>query len=224
MSAPLIGLLVIGQSPRPDLEAEFARVKGKATLRTLGALDGLDAAALAAVAPENDADTLYTTLPSGRSVLISKKAVTQGLETRLADLDGLGAAVTVLCCTGRFPSLEAPGVHFASDLLAGAVAAALPQGGRLGVFIPDQAQAAHAGTRWRENGFNPVVVPLRPDAPDDAVVSAAERMKEIAPDLVVHDCISYGFHARSLASGIHGRPALLASSVAARLAAELCGA
>lgn len=224
MSRTTLGLLVIGQSPRPDLEAAFAHVLGNAAdLRLMGALDHLDHDGIAAVAPRDDKDTLYTTLPDGRSVLISKAAVTEGMTRRLAELDQLGADVAVVCCTGRFPGLSASGVHFASDLLSGAVAGALPHGGRLGIFLPTAAQAAEGHKRWEREGRESVSVALSPDADDATIETAAREMATHAPDIVVHDCISYKPHARDLARAIHGQPTLLAVSVAARFAAELAG-
>lgn len=224
MTRPVIGLLVIGQSPRPDLEGEFARIIGdRAEIRLLGALDHLDDAAIAEAAPTGDADTLYTTLPSGRSVLISKAAVIKGMAGRLDDLKAVDAAVWVVCCTGKFPTLTAPGVHFASDLLAGAVDGCLPGNGRLGVFIPMAAQAAECSRRWSRPGRECITVPLSPGADDETIRIAARDMAAHAPDLVVHDCISYTSRTRDIAHSIHGRQTLLAVSVCARFATELGG-
>ncbi|APZ50483.1 AroM family protein [Salipiger abyssi] len=221
---PVIGMLVIGQAPRPALLAEFASVLGDgAELKMLGALDHLDEAGLAAAAPTADRDTLFTTLPDGRSILISKAAVTEGMGQRLKDLEAMNAAVAIVCCTGKFPALEAPGVHFASDLVAGAVEGCLPANGRLGVFIPSAAQAAACIERWTTATRSCHCVPLSPGAPDDEIRAAAAEMAEVAPDLVLHDCISYTSAARKLAASIHGRPALLASTTCARLAGELAG-
>jgi len=224
MIGPVIGLLVIGQSPRPDLHDAFANVIGNgADIHVLGALDHLDNDSIRAAIPTGDGDTLYTTLPDGRSVLISKAIVTKGMAGRLDDLREMGAAVTVVCCTGKFSRLTAPGVHFASDLLASAVDGCLPDKGRLGVFIPMAAQAAECHNRWAQPGRDCVTVALAPDADDDTVRAAARDMAALVPDLVVHDCISYTRRARDMAQAIHGRQTLLASSVCARLAAELGG-
>ncbi|WP_339948760.1 AroM family protein [uncultured Albimonas sp.] len=222
-SAPLVGLLVVGKAPRPALLAEIARVTGEAELRMLGALDHLSDDEVRARPPRDDADTLFTTLPDGSTTLVSKAVVTEGMAARLADLSAMGASAAVVCCTGRFAGLAAPGVHFASDLLAGAVTACLPRGGRLGVFIPSPAQAANAVARWAASGLEAVALPLSPDADADAIEAAARAMQGEAPDLVAMDCISYTQAARARAAAIHGAPALLAASVAGRFAAELAG-
>lgn len=222
-AAPLIGLLVIGKSPRADLLAEIARVAGPADLRMMGALDHLSDDEVRAHPPLSDADTLFTTMPDGSTTLVSKKTVTEGMKARLADLGSMGAAAAVVCCSGKFAGLSAPGVHFASDLLAGAVAACLPAGGKLGVFIPAPAQVANAVERWSANGVEAVALPLSPDADEATVEAAARAMKAEAPALVVMDCISYTHAARARAAAIHGAPALLAASVAGRFAAEIAG-
>lgn len=224
MIRPAIGLLVIGQAPRPELLAEFRRVLGDAAdLHMLGALDHLDAPGLAAAKPASDKDTLYTTLPDGTSILISKSVVTLGMERRLTDLKAIGAAVSIVCCTGKFPSLEAPGVHFASDVLAGAVEACLPKQGRVGIFIPTPAQASACEARWTTADRSCVTVPLTPGASIPEVKAAATEMARLAPDLVVHDCISYTKTSRDIAFEIHGRQTLQAASICAHFAAELCG-
>lgn len=224
MTRPLIGLLVIGQSPRPDLEAEFRRVLGDAArVETLGALDGLDDAGIAALPPQDDGDTLYTTLPTGRSVLVSKAGVTARMGQRLEDLRAMNATVSILCCTGRFPTIEQPGVHFASDILAGAVDACIPRKGRIGVFVPSPAQVEAGKRRWASDIRETLCFPLSPDASDDEILAASEEMVRHTPDLIVHDCISYRKASRDLAATVHGQPALQAVSVCAHFAAELAG-
>jgi len=226
MTRASIGLLVVGQSPRPELLAEFRHVLSveSADIEVLGALDHLDDEALAAASPTSDTDTLYTTLPDGRSVLVSKAIVTEGMRARLKDLAEEQVDVSVIACTGNFKGLSAPGVHFASDLITGVVDGCLPASGRLGVFIPTAAQAAACIERWTRSDRDCVVVPLQPDADDATISQAAEVMASLCPDLVLHDCISYTRHSRQIAAKIHGKPAVLASSACARLAAELSGA
>ena len=226
MTRPTIGLLVIGQAPRPALLAEFRHVlpEASADVKVLGALDHLDDAGLAAAAPKSDADTLYTTLPSGRSILVSKAAVTEGMRSRLDDLAREDVSVSVVACTGPFKTLERPGVHFASQLMSGAVDGCLPGEGRLGVFIPTAGQAAAGVERWSRPGRSCFAVPLQPDADEATIRAAAEEMAAGAPDLVIHDCISYTRASRQLAATIHHRPAILAAAICARFAAELAGA
>jgi|GEM_PF-2976724 len=223
MTRPLVGLLVVGKAPRPALLAEFTRVLGdRVELRMLGALDHLDDAGLEAARPTGDKDTLFTTLPDGRSILVSKAVVTRGMEQRLKDLQALGAKVSIVCCTGRFP-LQAPGVHFASDLIAGATEGCLPTSSpsRLGVFIPSAAQSQACIDRWQSETRDCVCLPLSPAADDETVRQAAREMASLNPDLILHDCISYTKTSRDIAAAIHGKPALQAASVCAHFAAEL---
>ncbi len=220
---PVIGLLVIGQAPRPALHAEFERVLGDAAeLKMRGALDHLDNEGLAAALPTGATDTLYTTLPSGRSILVSKKVVSEGMAARRAELEDLGARAVFVCCTGKFPTLEAPRIHFASDLLAGAVSGCLPKG-RLGIFIPTPSQVENAENRWGDMGYEVEVLAVQPDAGENDTRQAARRMSDAAPDLVVFDCISYSSKFRQIAAEVCSAPALLAASVTARFAAELVG-
>ena len=78
-------VFVIGQAPRPDLEAEIAAAAPGLRIALRGALDGLTRAEIAAIAPRDGADTLFTMLPSGEGVAISKAAVTQRLRAMLRE-------------------------------------------------------------------------------------------------------------------------------------------
>ncbi len=219
-----VNILVIGQSPRPALEAEFrARLGADVSVRTIGALDGLSREEISAHPPLSGADTLFTTLPDGSSTLLSKAHVTKGLSKRLEDLDPTDRAVNVLGCTGRFPDLETAGVISASAVLGSAVQASLAPGRKLGVFIPKPVQQSTAVDRWRAEGYDAEVIYLAPDSDAATIDTAAKAMADINPDLMIFDCISYTTPLRRRVLEICNIPSLLACSVVARLAAELIG-
>jgi protein AroM len=71
-----VAFVTIGQSPRndvvPDILAE-TRVKFEATER--GALDGLDDATIADLAPRRGEERLVSRLRDGREVLLGKPAI-----------------------------------------------------------------------------------------------------------------------------------------------------
>lgn len=219
-----VNLVVIGKAPRPQLQAEFARVLGdQCPINTIGALDRLSVDEIRAHPPQSDADTLFTILPDGTSMLVSKALVTDQLRRRLAEQAGDGAGLNALCCTGRFPEFAGHRIITASQVLANVVQSAAALTRSPGVFIPALQQVENARARWRENGFDPVVVPLAPDAADSDVDAAAERMRAHAPDLIIYDCISYRHATRQRVERHCDAPAIVAVSALAHVIAELRG-
>jgi hypothetical protein len=94
MSVPTLGLLTIGQSPRPDMTGTYSGLG--AHILEAGALDGLSAAEVARdVAPTSEdvvADrTVYVTrLRDGGEVKVLKGHVTEGLQQRLDEMGPRG--------------------------------------------------------------------------------------------------------------------------------------
>nr|WP_321443417.1 AroM family protein [uncultured Cohaesibacter sp.] len=219
-----VNLLVIGQSPRPALEAEFrSRLGTETEIISIGALDGMSREEIAANPPLSGADTLFTTLPDGSSTLLSKKLVTERLVKYVETAEFDSKSVTILCCTGKFPALERAGVLLASDIVAGAISAVVGQNTKLGLFVPNEAQVENARKRWADNSVEAFVIALAPDSSDDIVDIAASRMAKAQPDIVLYDCISYPSSLRARAESKHGAKGILASSLVARIAGELLG-
>jgi protein AroM len=226
MNQPLkhkrMGVVVIGQSPRPSMAAEIAAVLSPGTtLELRGALDGMSRAEIDAIPPIDGADALFTMLPSGDNVRISKKAVEGRANAQLARFKAEGIDVAMLACTGKFPNLTPEGlVILPSAVLHRMVEAVLPKG-RLGVFSPLVEQTELIAKKWQREGVEVVGVTLTPGSDDDAVDDAARAMTEKAPDLVVLDCMSYSSANKARIRKIYGGPVILSIAAAARVVEEL---
>ncbi len=217
-----LGALVVGQSPRPEVEAALRAVLGPdLELDMRGALDGLSRAEIERITPLSDADTLFTRLPSGEGVRISKAAVIENGEYQLADLAAAGSDVTMVLCTGEFAGwMEKYQVVFPSRIMNALVKALLPAG-RLGVFTPLEEQQAQSRQRWNAAGYDAAVVALSPNADEVETEAAARDMAAAAPDLLLFDCISYTRETKAIVRRSTGLPGILAITAAARTAAEL---
>lgn len=226
MNKPLkqrrIGVVVIGQSPRPTVAAEIASVLSPGiSIDLRGALDGMSRAEIDAIKPRDGADSLFTLLPDGDSVVISKKEVEQRAAVQLARFRQEGIFVTMLACTGKFANLAPEGlVILPSAVLHRLVEAVLPKG-RLGVFSPLPEQTALIDKKWQRDGVEVVGVTLKPGSDDAAVDAAARTMAELAPDLVVMDCMSYTSANKARLRLRYAGPVVLAIAAAARVLEEL---
>lgn len=210
-------VFVIGQTPRLDLEAEIAAAAPGLKIAIRGALDGLSRAEIADVRPRDGHDTLFTMLPSGEGVAISKAAVTARMRGMLEETQG----PVLLACTGTFKGLpERPDLIQPSAVLNGMAEALLPQG-RLGLFVPLAEQAAGLGESRARSGLSITVVALRPYADTATREAAMAEMAAQKPDLVLLDCISYTRRDKAAAVAALSCPVLLSVAVAARAAASL---
>ncbi|MGJ4946191.1 AroM family protein [Bradyrhizobium sp. HKCCYLS1011] len=226
MNKPLqhrrMGVVVIGQSPRPSMQAEIAAVLSPAvTIELRGALDGMSRNEIDAIPPLDGADALFTLLPNGDNVRISKKAVEGRANAQLARFKQEGIDVAMLACTGKFPNLAADGlVILPSAVLHRMVEAVLPKG-RLGVFSPLPEQTALIATKWQREGVEVIGVTLQPGSDDATVDAAAREMASKQPDLVVLDCMSYTSANKARLRQHYSGPVILSIAAAARVVEEL---
>lgn len=226
MNMPLqhrrMGVVVIGQSPRPSVQAEIAAVLSPGiAIELRGALDGMSREEIDAIPPVDGADSLFTLLPNGDNVRISKKAVEGRANAQLARFKQEGIDVTMLACTGKFPNLAPDGlVILPSAVLHRMVEAVLPKG-RLGVFSPLPEQTALIAGKWQREGVKVVGVTLQPGSDDAAVDAAAQEMASRQPDLVVLDCMSYSSANKARVRQHYPGPVILSIAAAARVIEEL---
>jgi protein AroM len=217
-----LGVVVIGQAPRPEIEAELRLVLGDGpAIELVGALDGMSRVDIGRLAPSGSDDTLFTKLPSGEGVVISKAEVAKRAQAKLDRFADQGTDVTLMCCTGAFKGLVPRGpMVFPSAVLTSLTAALLPQG-RLGVLTPLPEQADQVRHKWVDRPWEIAVEPLLPIHGPAELEDAARRLAAHRPDLVIMDCMSYTTAMKHTVRTITGARALLGLSCAARAVQEL---
>jgi protein AroM len=217
-----LGIAVIGQAPRPEIAALYAAAVPPETRIVLrGCFDGLSDTEIDARAPVSADDALYTPLPDGREVKISKRAVAERAPAALAALRRDGADAIVFNCTGEFPPMAGDtGVLFPSRVLKGLTGALLPRG-RLGLLIPIPEQAEILSEQRSRPGVEVLVEVLRPSADDATVADAAQRLAARKPDLVAMDCMSYTPATKEIVHRWIHAPILLAITATSRVLREL---
>jgi protein AroM len=153
MDRPRIAFVTIGQAPRDDVVPEMLLLAGadpaEIQLREFGALDGLDAAAIAAGAPRPREPVLNTRLADGSRVTLGAGFVARRLEPLLHRLDGEGHDLVVLLSTSLFQPyrLRTPFVH-AQQVVDAWIGALMMGEARLGVIhsIMEQHRGFSHGT------------------------------------------------------------------------------
>ncbi|MFO7543918.1 MAG: AroM family protein [Trueperaceae bacterium] len=220
-----VGLLTIGQAPRPDgLASDVAAVLGDVPVIERGALDGLSLADVAAMGPKIGDDTLVTLLADGTNVTIAKRAVLALLQNGIDALERHGVTITLLMCTGAFPVFRHRQVLLAPQAALYATVRAFAAEGKVGSLTPLPEQLPMARRKWAELGVeNAVVAAADPygDDPLRAVAAGAARLRDEGASVCFMDCFGYDLGMRDVATSGFGGPVVLARSMAARMAAEV---
>ncbi|MEX2535571.1 MAG: AroM family protein [Trueperaceae bacterium] len=225
MKIPTIGLLTIGQAPRRDgLATDVRAVLGNVQVLERGALDEVGPDDIAAMKPGDDDYRLVTLLQDGSSVEIAKRHLLPRLQAQIDALEDAGADVTLLMCTGEFPSFRHQRPLLAPQAALYAVVTALAAGGRVGSITPLVSQVEQARRKWSSLGVDNAFVsnadPYGAD-PVGSVATAARQANDAGASVCFLDCFGYNLRMRDAAREVFAGPVVLARSFAARLAAEV---
>lgn len=216
-----VGVVTIGQAPRPDIGADLQAVLGPGiSLREAGALDPLSPRQIAALAPGPGDFPLITRLRDGSTVVVGKSRVIPLLQARLDELSAQGVRLFVVLCTGKFPALQAAGpVLFPERVIAKAVEALDVR--NIGLLSPIPGQVAEVRARWVAAGFDVTVVSASPYGEDADVIRAAEQLRDAGVGLAVLDCQGYRLRHRDLVREALDCPVLVPTGLVGRLIQEL---
>jgi protein AroM len=219
--ATRVGMITIGQSPRPDVVPEVVALVGRPmTVVEAGALDGLALAEVRRLAPGPTDDTLVTRMQDGVEVHVAKRHIIPRLQARI---DRLGAEVDVivLLCTGHFPEFRSvvPLLE-PQGLVDRIVQAVVGPGGRVGVMVPGAAQVDGSRQKMGEYGLTATVVKASPYADVGEMREAAETLRATDVKAIVMHCIGYTAGMKEEVRRITGKPVLLARSLVGKILEE----
>lgn len=217
-----VGMIVIGQTPRPALTTELMRVLGpERRVLQVGALDDLSRAEIERAKPRNGIDTLFTTLPDGDGVSVSKAVVMKGINRRIQEFDVKGIPLALLCCTGAFSGVVSPVRLIEPDRILTALASATLPSGRLGLLFPLAEQFAQLAQKFERDGIEIVGESVTPGSDATAVTTAAKALAARGPDLIVMDCMGYTAADKAGVRTVFDGPIILAISAVGRVLEEL---
>ncbi|CAB3821273.1 hypothetical protein LMG26689_00473 [Achromobacter animicus] len=219
-----VAFFTIGQSPRSDVVPEMAPVLGAhVRIAEFGALDGLDADALAALAPRPREYRFATRMRDGSQIELDAAAA----EARLADVmrqaDGQGYDILVPLCTGTAIAPMRTLVVEPQQVVDHLVAGLAQHCRKVGLVVPLEAQV---------DAFH-MAVPLECEtqvvhaSPYEADVLQAARNFEAAGrelascDLIVMHCMGYAQSMRQAVAQASGRPVLLSNRLVAQALAQI---
>ena len=217
-----VGILTIGQTPRPDLEAVFRRHLPGVRLIVRGALDGVPKQAIDEMAAAGGEYPLFTILRDGTTREISLYRLKPLLDGCAKDVAAEGAAVAALMCAGNFPELASPiPVLYPSRVLA-AVVRGVCRGNKIGIVLPNAGQVGVAVAHWREKGFESTAAVASPKDPA-ALSEAAKVLADPDLELIVLDCMGFPPEEARRMRGLCHRPVLCPQGILPRIMAEMLG-
>lgn len=207
-----IGLVTIGQSPRPDLlKAMHAAVGDAAELVLTGALDDLSLEDVQNISPGEHDIPLVTQMRDGQTVTISHHSVVPLLQKRIDEHQAAGSEMLVVLCTGAFPELTANVPMLMPDRVLKHFVTGVYPAGKLGVIAPSASQESMMRKKWQDYP-DLIVDPLDPYGDGD--------FSEHAPDLsdcglVVLDCMGYTTETKTNVQSQLGVPVVVAQDILA---------
>jgi protein AroM len=224
MSTRILGTLTIGQAPRPDVVPIIEQhVPAKTRLVHRGVLDGLSRKEIATrYEADPDEAALITRLQDGTSVNLSRRRMRDGVQTVLAALEDDGCDVILLLCTGTFVGLECRRAWLVEpDHVIPAMVAGLIERRQLGIIVPIAGQMTSEAEKWRPLHRQPYFAVASPyDTGEDAVLTAAQGLRDKGAEAILLDCIGFTERHRA-ALGSLGLPVILSNAIAAKAVGEL---
>lgn len=220
-----VAFVTIGQTPRSDLVPEIlARIGAPIEAVEFGALDGMNAAEIAAAAPRPGEASLATRLAGGGETVVSKEWAQGRLQQIFDRIDRERFDLLVLLCTGHFPTLHSRTLMVeAQRVVDGFVDALAVDGCRLGVMVPLARQVDEFHVRG-DARRDVRLTHFSPYAGDQlATASRLERAtEELADsDMIVMHCMGYDEAMRARVAARTTRSVVLARRVVAGAIAQL---
>lgn len=219
-----VAFFTIGQSPRSDVVPEMAPVLGAhVRIDEFGALDGLDAAALAALAPRPREYRFATRMRDGSQIELDAAAAERRLADVMRQADGQGYDILVPLCTGTAIAPMRTLVVEPQQVVDHLVASLAQHCRKVGLVVPLEAQvdAFHMVVSLKCETHVVHASPYEADAQQAARNFEAAGRELASCDLIVMHCMGYAQSMRQTVAQASGRPVLLSNRLVAQALAQI---
>jgi protein AroM len=218
-----IGMISIGQSPRPDIMAIFEQCWGdRADIIEVGALDGLGQNEVKRMAPNQGDDVLVVKMASGDQHIVGRRYLLPRIQACADNLLSHDVTATILLCTGDFRPFRYPVPFIIPQKIVDSTVAALANAGQVvGVMIPTGEQQKQMRRNLACNGIVPVFASASPHNGEEGILEAAHQLKRYDINFIVMHCFGYTRHMRDIVQETTGKPVLLSNMLVARVSGEL---
>src|SRR5699024_2243267 len=203
--------------PRNDVTPTFRSILGDSIkIIERGALDSLTDSEIEGIKPAEGDQTYISLLKTGKSTKISKAKLIPLLQAELIELEK-EVDVTIILCTGDFPSIKSAKPIFYPDRVLVNVIDAVLNKGKIGLVIPLSEQKESLLKKWSKSKCNFVTEVASPYEKSD-FKQAAIHLKNQGVEAIVLDCMGYNESHKMDVVKASGLPTLLSRSLVARVA------
>ena len=217
-----IGVVTIGQSPRPDIIGEMERILGKSyEILEKGALDDFTLEDVKKIKIEEGQGMLVTRMRDGTEIKITHDIVNPVIQKRITELEAEGVEIILLVCTGRFPEFKSNVlVMQPSNIIRGVTRAAIRKG-RMASILPSMQQIGGSPREREEDGLVTYLDSASPYGPIEEVEKLGDRLAKQNVDLIVLSCMGFDHNHKKIIREKTGKPVLQSSAMVARVLKEL---
>ncbi len=217
-----VGVVTIGQSPRPDVVGEIERVLGgDHEIIEVGALDGFTLEEVKKMEPGPGQGLLVTRMRDGTEVKISHGSVLPYIREAVTELNEKQVKLILLLCTGSFPEFESDVLVVTPSKIVRGVTNAAIRKGRLGVILPSIQQVGGAPRTDEDDGLLTYYDSASPYGPVEKVEALGDRLAEQRVGLTLLNCMGFDHRHKRIIMEKTGKPVIQSSSLVARVMKEL---
>lgn len=217
-----VGIVTIGQSPRPDVVGEIKRVLGSGyEIIEAGALDSFTLEEVKKMKPKPGQGLLVTRMRDGTEVKITHDSVLPYMREAVTKLNEKQVKIILLLCTGRFPEFESDVLVVTPSKIVTGVTNAAIRKGRLGMILPSIQQVGGAPRTEEKDGLVTYYDSASPYGPIEEVEALGDRLAKQKVDLTLLNCMGFDHNHKKIIMDKTGKPVIQSSSIVARVMKEL---
>lgn len=223
MQQPVVGVVTVGQAPRPDLEREFDQmVTGTVLIR--GALDGISERAISDMQSGGQDDyPIRCALASGQEVSVSKSRLMPLVQQRVNELAEAGATMVVIGCNSTFEPIRAKVPVLSPGRIVNQMVYDLVGDGRLGCMVPLAQQVPVVTAELAAKGVLGRVERASPADSEAHVLGLAAQLQKDGCSLIFLRCFGFGGDWQRAVAAHTGLPVISPVSISASLVRAIIG-
>ena len=219
-----VGLITIGQSPRPDIVGEIKKAMGgKQEIIEAGALDGLSRNEILSLSSSPEDYRVITALNDG-PIVVAKKHILARMETVFRKFEGQSVRLAAILCTEEFPEYSFKGVLLKPGKLLLHFISSFHQKGKGVVVIPLEEQKKSAAKKWNLSDVEIRVKVLAPGSNLEEIQKLSKEIESENPGFVVLECFGYDENLKRVIQERLSCPVILPRTLLGYALKEITGA
>lgn len=216
----MIGLVVLGHSPRKDHEAVYDLIAPGVKRTVVGGLDSFTCRQARELEDKTGISPLVCLLSDGTTVEIPLPVLFPHLKKQVDVIAAAGASLAVVLCSGGFPEFDCKIPVVLPGMVVPGTVAGLYPGKKIGLIVPNEAQEPAALAHWKSRGVEAVSAVVSPYE-GKGFEEAGKKFRSIKTDFVAIDCMGFKAKHRERLKILCGCPVMLPNTLVARVALEI---